>query len=181
MLWPSGCVTPWPFCTRFSCSSFYFSARRVRPSLLEFRVSGPGSYRVSRPPQCGGTPLRHAPNLLSCSIGKSAISNPSLTCDGCQGRRKFSHKGAAFSIVSASILPMPGRKVCRLGHGERRRKASKKVTVVLAIGHALRAHEALSRPDTLACFLEVVHRLVKNGVFIGHDRSTRGRQYRPTG
>src|SRR5215208_1672054 len=105
MLWPSGCVTPWPFCTRFSCSSFYFSARRVRPSLLEFRVSGPGSYRVSRPPQCGGTPLRHAPNLLSCSIGKSAISNPSLTCDGCQGRRKFSHKGTAFSIVRASILP----------------------------------------------------------------------------
>src|SRR5215208_2071103 len=181
MLWPSGCVTPWPFCTRFSCSSFYFSARRVRPSLLEFRVSGPGSYRVSRPPQCGGTPLRHAPNLLSCSIGKSAISNPSLTCDGCQGRRKFSHKGAAFSIVSASILPTPGLKVCRFGHGERRREARKEVAVVLAIGHALRAHEALSRPDALSGFLEVVHRLFEDGVFVGHARSIRRSSIRSLG
>jgi hypothetical protein len=43
--------------------------------------------------------------------------------------------------------------------------------VVLAIGHALRAHEALSRPDTLPGFLEVVHRLFENGVFVGHDKS----------
>jgi hypothetical protein len=45
--------------------------------------------------------------------------------------------------------------------------------VVLTIGHALRAHEALSRPDALPGFLEVVHRLVKDGVFVGHERSIR--------
>ena len=33
------------------------------------------------------------------------------------------------------------------------------VAVVLAIGHALGAHEALGRPDALSGFLEVVHRL----------------------
>jgi hypothetical protein len=45
--------------------------------------------------------------------------------------------------------------------------------VVLAIGHTLRAHEALSRPDTLPGFLEVVHRPFENGVFVGHDQSIR--------
>jgi hypothetical protein len=45
--------------------------------------------------------------------------------------------------------------------------------VVLAIGHALRAHEALSRPDALPGFLEVVHRLFEDGVFVGHDQSIR--------
>jgi hypothetical protein len=45
--------------------------------------------------------------------------------------------------------------------------------VVLAIGHALRTHEALSRPDALAGFLEVVHRLVKDGVFVSHDTTIR--------
>jgi hypothetical protein len=45
--------------------------------------------------------------------------------------------------------------------------------VVLTIGHALRAHEALGRPDALSGFLEVVHRLFEDGVFIGHDRSIR--------
>jgi hypothetical protein len=45
--------------------------------------------------------------------------------------------------------------------------------VVLAIRHALRAHEALCRPDALTGFLEVVHCLVKEGVFVGHDRSIR--------
>ena len=43
--------------------------------------------------------------------------------------------------------------------------------MVLAIGHTLRAHEALSRPDALPGFLEVVHRFVENGVFVGHDIS----------
>jgi hypothetical protein len=43
--------------------------------------------------------------------------------------------------------------------------------VVLAFGHALRAQEALSCPDALPGFLEVVHRLFEHGVFIGHDRS----------
>ena len=46
--------------------------------------------------------------------------------------------------------------------------AREKVTVVLAIGHALRAHEALGRPDALPGFLEVVHRLFEDGVFVGH-------------
>jgi hypothetical protein len=45
--------------------------------------------------------------------------------------------------------------------------------VVLTIGHALRTHEALGRPDALAGLLEVVHRLVKDGVFVGDDRSIR--------
>jgi hypothetical protein len=45
--------------------------------------------------------------------------------------------------------------------------------VVLAIGHALRAHEALGRPYALPGFLEVVHRLLEDGVFVGHDRSIR--------
>jgi hypothetical protein len=45
--------------------------------------------------------------------------------------------------------------------------------VVLAIGHPLRAHEALSRPDALPGFLEVIHRLLEDGVFVGHDRSIR--------
>jgi hypothetical protein len=45
--------------------------------------------------------------------------------------------------------------------------------VVLAIGHALGAHEALSRPDALSGFLEVVHRLFEDGVFVGHEKSIR--------
>ena len=45
--------------------------------------------------------------------------------------------------------------------------------IVTIIYHALRAHEALSRPDALAGFLEVVHRLFENGIFVGHDRSIR--------
>jgi hypothetical protein len=45
--------------------------------------------------------------------------------------------------------------------------------VVLAIGHALRAHEALGRPDALSGLLEVVHRLFKNDVFVGHEKSIR--------
>jgi hypothetical protein len=45
--------------------------------------------------------------------------------------------------------------------------------VVLAIGHALRTHEALGCPDALPCFLEIVHRLFEDGVFVGHDKSMR--------
>jgi hypothetical protein len=48
-----------------------------------------------------------------------------------------------------------------------------KVAVVLAIGHALRAHEALGRPNALSGFLEVVQRLLEDGVFVGHDQSIR--------
>ena len=36
-----------------------------------------------------------------------------------------------------------------------------------------RAYEALSRPDALPGFLEVVHRLFEDGVFVGHDESIR--------
>jgi hypothetical protein len=45
--------------------------------------------------------------------------------------------------------------------------------VVLAISHALSAHEALGCPDALAGFLEVVHSLFEDGVFVGHDLSIR--------
>ncbi len=45
--------------------------------------------------------------------------------------------------------------------------------MILTFGHALRAHQALGRPDALPGFLEVVHSLFENGVFIGHDRSIR--------
>jgi hypothetical protein len=55
----------------------------------------------------------------------------------------------------------------------RRRKARKKVTVILAFSHTLRAHEALGRSDALPCFLEVIHRFFENGVFVGHDGSIR--------
>jgi hypothetical protein len=47
--------------------------------------------------------------------------------------------------------------------------------VVLGIGHALRAHEALSCPDALPGFLEVVHRLFEDGVFVSHDREVYAR------
>jgi hypothetical protein len=50
--------------------------------------------------------------------------------------------------------------------------------MVLANGHTLRAQEALGRPDVLAGFLEVFHRPVKDGVFVGHDRSIRAGIYR---
>jgi hypothetical protein len=45
--------------------------------------------------------------------------------------------------------------------------------VVFAIGHALRAHEALSCPDTLSGFLEVVYRFFEDSVFVSHDQSIR--------
>ena len=45
--------------------------------------------------------------------------------------------------------------------------------VVLAIGQALGAHEALGRPDVLPGFFEVVHHLFENGVFVGHNLSIR--------
>ena len=45
--------------------------------------------------------------------------------------------------------------------------------MVFAIGHALRAHEALSRPNALPGFLEVVHRHFEDGVSVSHERSIR--------
>ncbi len=45
--------------------------------------------------------------------------------------------------------------------------------MVLAFGHALGAHEALGRPYALSGFLEVVHHLFEDSVFVGHDRSIR--------
>jgi hypothetical protein len=71
------------------------------------------------------------------------------------------------------ITPTPGLEVCGFCHGERRRETRKKVTIVLAIGHALRAHEALGCPDALSGYLEVIHRFFEDGVFVGHDKSIR--------
>src|SRR5829696_2792433 len=71
------------------------------------------------------------------------------------------------------VPPTPSFEVCGFGHGERRRKACEEVAVVLAIGHTLRTHEALSRHYALFGFLEVVHRLFEDGVFVGHDKSIR--------
>ena len=71
------------------------------------------------------------------------------------------------------IPSTPGLKIRSFGHGDRCRKARKKVTVVLAIGHTLRAHEALGRPDALPGFLEVLQRLFEDGVFVCHDKSIR--------
>jgi hypothetical protein len=45
--------------------------------------------------------------------------------------------------------------------------------VVLAIGHAFRAHEALGRPDAPSGLLEVLHRLFEDGVFVGYGQSIR--------
>jgi hypothetical protein len=67
------------------------------------------------------------------------------------------------------IPPAPGLKVCSFCHGERRRKARKKIAVGLAIGHTMRTHQALSRPYALSGFLEVIHRLFEDGVFVGHE------------
>jgi hypothetical protein len=44
------------------------------------------------------------------------------------------------------IPAAPGLEVRRLGHGERRRQAREQIPVVLSIGHALGAHEALPYP-----------------------------------
>jgi hypothetical protein len=62
--------------------------------------------------------------------------------DGVPG---VSEPGARRCYGGLKIPPTPGLKVRRFGHGERRGKACKKVTVILAMGHTLRAHEALSR------------------------------------
>ena len=45
--------------------------------------------------------------------------------------------------------------------------------MIFAIGHTLRAHEALGCPDTLPGFFEVVHRLFEDGVFVGYGQSIR--------
>ena len=45
--------------------------------------------------------------------------------------------------------------------------------MIFAIGHTLRTHEALGSPYALSGLLEVVHRLFKDGVFVGHERSIR--------
>ena len=50
--------------------------------------------------------------------------------------------------------------------------------MVLAIGHTLRAHEALGCPYALPGFLEVVHRFFEDGVFVGHDHSIRSGIFR---
>jgi hypothetical protein len=77
--------------------------------------------------------------------------------------------GASRSYRRLKIPPTPGLEVCGFCHGERRREACKQVAVVLAFGHTLRTHEALGRPDTLSGFLEVIHRLFEDGVFVSHE------------
>jgi hypothetical protein len=67
------------------------------------------------------------------------------------------------------ITPTPGLKARSFCHGERRKESCKKVAVIFAFGHTLRAHEALGRPNTLPGFLEVLHRLFEYGVFVGHE------------
>jgi hypothetical protein len=71
------------------------------------------------------------------------------------------------------IPPAPGFEIRSLGHGERRREARKNVSVVLAIGHTLRAQKALGCPDALPGFLEVIQSLFENGIFVGYARSIR--------
>ena len=82
-------------------------------------------------------------------------------------------RGRIFFLDRLEIPTAPGLKVYGFCHGKRRREARKKVAVVLAIGHTLGAHEALGRSDALPGFLEVVHRLFENGVFVGHALSIR--------
>jgi hypothetical protein len=87
------------------------------------------------------------------------------------------YKGLRYAASQLSnsleIPPTPRLEVCSFGHGERRREARKKVSVVLAIGHTLRAQKALGRPDSLPGFLEVIQSLFENGIFVGHARSIR--------
>jgi hypothetical protein len=83
--------------------------------------------------------------------------------------------GVEYLADYLEIPTAPGPELRRFGHGERRREERMEVAVILAIGHALRTHEALGRSDALSGFLEVVHRLFENGVFVGHDRSIRTR------
>ena len=80
-----------------------------------------------------------------------------------------SEPSASRCYGGLEVPSTPGLEVRRFGHGERRRQAREEVTVVLAIGQTLRAHEALSRPDALPGFLEVVNRLFENGVFVGRE------------
>jgi hypothetical protein len=78
------------------------------------------------------------------------------TCEKKVGTRKGCYDASQLSN-QLETPPTPGLEVRCFGHGERRRKA----------------HEAMGRPDALSGFLEVVHRLFENGVFVSHDRSIR--------
>jgi hypothetical protein len=84
-----------------------------------------------------------------------------------------SELGASPCYGGLKIPPAPGLQVRCFCYGERRRKAREEVTIVLAFGYALRAHEALGRPDALPGFLQVVHRLFEDAVILSHDRSIR--------
>ena len=79
-------------------------------------------------------PLEPNPGFLSGRATPTSFQVPGLGKDPLQ-HRKF---GGYLEIS-----PTPGLEVCGFGHVERRREARKMVAVVLAIGHALRAHEAL--------------------------------------
>jgi hypothetical protein len=51
------------------------------------------------------------------------------------------------------------------------KKARKEVAVVLALPHAMRAHEVLSCSNAHSGYFEVIHGLFEDGVFVGHDQS----------
>src|SRR5215216_5266497 len=106
--------------------------------------------------------------LASTSAGSAAACAASSRC------LRVAYSGPVSQVLGgATGDSTPGLEVRRFRHGKRRRKARKEVTVVLTIGHTLRAHEALSRPYALSGFLEFDHRLFEYGVFVGHDQSIR--------
>jgi hypothetical protein len=102
---------------------------------------------------------------LGCSSFSRTLPPPSLNqrclCRRVRGLQTVSEGGILWTSKPGAspcygelkIPPTPCLKVCRLGHGERRRKAREEIAVILAIGHTLRAHEALSRPDALPASL----------------------------
>src|SRR5215211_2739850 len=162
MLRPTG-----PWVPRAS-GLFVRRSRQRMILLLSFRlmrVSPRFVHSVLKIGKGSSSPLRGPdPCLLLRPVAPTSHQAPGLGIAPVQ-----SSKHGGWLVIPAT----PRFEVCCFCHGERRREARKEVTVVLAIGHTLRAHEALSRPDTLPDFLEVVHRLSEDGAFVGHDRSIR--------
>jgi hypothetical protein len=104
--------------------------------------------------------------------GEDSLSTTPLRCRAPHESWRgpcLASRSSADLLFSLEIPATPRFEICSFGHGKRRREPRKKVAVILAIGHALRAHEALSRSDALSGFLEVVHRLFQDAVFVGHE------------
>jgi hypothetical protein len=74
------------------------------------------------------------------------------------GVRWISEPDASQSYGGLKVPQAPGFEVRSFGHDEHRREVREEITVVLAIGHAPRAHEVLSCSDALSGFLEVIAR-----------------------